>query len=264
MPAPKKEHGAITTLHMKLRLISDIHLEFEPYIADFSGADVIVLAGDIGTGRMGLDWALALNASVPIIYVLGNHEYYKKVYPKLLNKLRDSAAGSHVHILENEYLDLDGVRFHGASLWTDFALFGDPRLAGFECQRKMSDYRFIRREPSYSKIRSLDIAVIHKKSLTWLDASLGASPAKANVVVTHHAPSLRSAPAQYRNDILTSAYASNLDDFVEKHQPNLWLHGHMHSSCDYMIGNSRVVCNPKGYPGELNPDFNPMLTLEVP
>lgn len=228
-----------------------------------SRADVIVLAGDIHVGTRGLDWARSTFTGKPVIYVLGNHEYYRHAYPKLARLLIAAAAGTHIHVLENRAVTLEGVTFHGATLWTDFELFGDPRIAGYACQQVMTDFKTIRRVPGYSRLRSLDAAMIHKESLTWLTESVTQSTSRHNVIVTHHAPSLRSVPDHYKEDIVTAAYASDLERLIDRLSPDAWLHGHIHSSSDYRIGQCRVVCNPRGYPRQMNPGFNPALEIEI-
>ena len=120
---------------MKLHVLSDIHIEFESFDAPATDADAVVLAGDIDIGRNGLDWALRQFPDKPVIYVLGNHEYYGKAIPRFTEKLREFAAGTNVHILEQEALSLDGATFLGCTFWTDFELFGDPRIAGYEALR---------------------------------------------------------------------------------------------------------------------------------
>lgn len=248
---------------MKIQLLSDLHLEFKALTLSDSEADAIVLAGDIDIGTKGLDWARATFPDKPIIYVLGNHEYYRHTYPKLVREFLAAAKDTNVHVLENQALTLGDVTFHGATLWTDFELFGDPRIAGHECQQSMTDFKKIRREPGYSKLRSIDVALIHKRSLAWLKESVAQSTSRHNVIVTHHAPSLQSVPAHYKDDMLTAAYASNLKQIITDLAPDAWLHGHLHNSSDYWIKNCRVVCNPRGYPHECNPDFDPALLIEV-
>ncbi|MBU6951501.1 metallophosphoesterase [Hahella sp. HN01] len=252
---------------MKIRVLSDLHLEFEDFAVDIDDVDALVLAGDIHVGDKGVRWALEQNPAKPIIYVLGNHEYYRHIYPKLARKLREMTQGTHVHVLENESVALGDVVFFGCTLWTDFELLCDPRVAGFECQQVMSDFRKIRREPGYSKVRSLDLAVIHSRSLHWLKGAFAhcdeTHPTSRRVVVTHHAPSSQSLPLRRKNDIISSAYASNLEPVIESLQPNLWIHGHLHNSSDYQIGTTRVVCNPRGYPGERNLDFDPAFTVSL-
>jgi predicted MPP superfamily phosphohydrolase len=177
---------------MKIQIISDVHLELGERVFDFSKPDLLILAGDIHIGQKGLLGILEKVKNIPVIYVLGNHEYYKNTYPKLLHKIKQSAKGTNVHVLENESISIDGITFHGSSLWTDFELLGDPRVSGYECEQKMNDYKMIRRDPSYSRLRSIDMHVMHNESLRWLEKSLSESTSKTNVVVTHHAPSIQS------------------------------------------------------------------------
>jgi len=213
---------------MKVQLLSDLHIEFEDYSYPESDCDVVVLAGDIHTKDRGVKWAIDNIKDKPVIYVLGNHEYYTKTYPKLA-----------------------------------IELFGDPKIAGYHCQTRMTDYKKIKRMPNYSKIRSIDIAMAHKQSIKWLEKVLNERKNEANVVVTHHGPSRKSVPENYQDDMLTAAYVSDLDTFIETHQPKLWLHGHLHNNSDYTIGNCRVLCNPKGYAGEENEDFSPTISIDI-
>jgi Icc-related predicted phosphoesterase len=239
---------------MKIQLYSDLHIEFDSFEAVCDKADVVVFAGDIEVGVKGIRWLDTLGMDKPIIYVLGNHEYYKNTYPELVSKARDEVVGKNIHLLENESITIEGINFHGCTLWTDFKLFGDPRIAGYECQQVLTDFKKIRRSNGYSKLRALDVSLIHQRSRDWLSDSLRKSSGP-NVVVTHHAPSLRSAPEKYKKDIVTSAYASNMEAFIAEHEPDIWLHGHMHNSSDYMIDGCRVVCNPRGYKDEFNANF---------
>lgn len=127
----------------------------------------------------------------------------------------------------------------------------------------MNDYQFIRRDPSYSRLRSIDTHVMHNESIKWLEKNLSESKSKVNIVVTHHAPSIQSIPEKYRNDLVSAAYTSNLEDFILRIQPNLWIHGHIHEAFDYYIGPTRVICNPKGYPGENADGFKDNLIVEI-
>lgn len=248
---------------MKIHFLSDLHLEFTPYASSVSDVDVIVLAGDIHTKTQGISWISNTFKNVPVIYVLGNHEYYGESYPKLIRKLKDESDNSNIYILENEVVTLDGVNFLGCTLWTDFALYGDPRIAGYHCQQMMTDYKKIKRSPSYSKMRSIDTALIHKQSRAWLRTELASRSGECNVVVTHHAPSIKSLAAQDQDDMTSAAYASNLETDIHEFEPSLWLHGHVHSSNDYLISNCRVVTNPRGYHTGENQNFDPNLILDV-
>ena len=247
---------------MKLHILSDIHIEFEPFDAPTTDADVVILAGDIHVGRKGLDWALQQFPKKPVIYVLGNHEYYGRAIPRYTEKLREYASGTNVHVLEQEALTLDGVTFLGCTLWTDFELFGDPRIAGYEATQKMTDYKKIRVSPTYSRLRSIDTAAIHHRSRRWLDSALQESSGDV-VVVTHHAPSLKSLPGFRHDDLMSAAYVSNLDEFVRRSNADLWIHGHLHGPSDYTLGATRVLCNPKGYPDEYNDKFVADLVVET-
>jgi hypothetical protein len=151
------------------------------------------------------------------------------------------------------------------TLWTDFEIFGDARLTGFECQQRMNDYRKIKRAPNYSKIRPQDIAAIHKQSRQWLEQSLTNSTSSTNVVVSHHAPSIKSVPEHAQANPIVGAYVSDLEDTIMRYSIALWVHGHIHSNTDYNIHGCRVVCNPRGYAGhEINSDFKSDLVLTVP
>lgn len=248
---------------MKLHVLSDLHIEFEDFRPPVVDADLVVLAGDIHVKGRGLAWARAAFRDRPVLYVLGNHEYYGKAYPKHLHDLKDQARGTHIHVLENESFAMDGVRFLGCTLWTDFKLFGDPRIAGYEATQKMTDYRKIRVSSSFRKLRSLDTAGIHARSLDWLAREIEKADGYKQVVITHHAPSRRSVAESAKDDLTDAAYASNLDDFVEKSGVGLWIHGHVHRQSDYAIGNTRTVCNPRGYPTEPNPAFVADFTVDV-
>lgn len=183
---------------MTIQVISDLHQEFGISELTFEKADVVVLAGDINLGTKGIEWIQKKIKDKPVLYVLGNPEYYKGSYPKTLNKVKAIAENSNVHLLEDSFIDIVGIRFHGCTLWTDFSIFGDPIEFGIICQSAMNDYKMIRRDPSYSKMRSIDTYKINQVSRKWLDQSLENSDMSKNIVVTHHAPSLQSVPEQYK------------------------------------------------------------------
>ena len=248
---------------MKIRLLSDIHIEFADFKASTTGADVVILAGDIHVGTKGIDWINAQAFDCPVIYVLGNHEYYSHKYPGLVAKMKHKAQNTNIFVLEKDSIAFDGVRFHGVTMWTDFNLFGTPELSGYACQQIMNDYRKIRREPSYSKLRTVDVSMIHLQSRRWLEESLRSSDCKTNVVVTHHAPSIHSIPESYREDKATPAYASDLESFIHNYRPDYWFHGHVHESANYTIGSCNVRCNPRGYSHHLNKGFNPELLVSI-
>ncbi|WP_153394080.1 metallophosphoesterase [Chryseobacterium vaccae] len=248
---------------MKIQIISDLHQEFGFTDLDFSSADLVVLAGDINLGTKGIEWIKSKIQNKPVIYVLGNHEYYKGSYPKTLNKIKAAAENSSVFVLENSSVDIDGIRFHGATLWTDFSIFGNPVQYGMLCQSKMNDYKMIRRDPSYSKMRTIDTFKIHQFSKLWLKENLEESAGLKNIIVTHHAPSIKSVPEHYSKDPLTAAYASDLEDLIMDYEPLYWIHGHIHTPCRYKIGATEVICNPHGYIDEKYNGYDKELFVEV-
>ncbi len=248
---------------MRLQVLSDLHLEFGTFAPPKVDADIIVLAGDIHVGLKAIPWAREHFENYRVLYVLGNHEYYGQALPKHLNRLRELARTSNVRVLENESIVLGDVVFLGCTLWTDFGLFGNPKIAGYHATQEMNDYKKIRVAPAYRKLRSIDTAVIHSRSRAWLVQEFEKHANAKVVVVTHHAPSKRSLPPRFGDDLLSAAYASHLDELVERSKARLWIHGHVHERQDYMIGNTRVLCNPRGYPEDFNPAFVPDLICTV-
>ncbi len=248
---------------MRLHILSDLHLEFEPFTVPAVQADVVILAGDISTGRNGLKWALKSFPERPVIYVLGNHEFYGQKLQKLIAQLKEMARGTNVHLLENESCTVDEVTFLGATLWTDFALNGNPVISEVVAQTGMNDYRRIRTLPNYRRLRPADTRQLHAQSRKWIEDQLLDLKGRKVVVVTHHAPSPESIPAAFNGDGFNPAFASDLRQFVADSGVKLWVHGHLHSPSDYVIGATRVLANPRGYPGESKTGFNPGLLVEV-
>ncbi len=235
---------------MRIQIFSDIHLEFGLRSINLDNPDIVVLAGDIDVGTNAIDWLINLTQDIPILYILGNHEYYGNSYPKLLSEVLELTKNTNIDVLENKKFEFEGITFHGATLWTDFALIGDPTLAGLACQLKLNDYYVIRKSPTYSKLRFPDTIKAHNESLSWLKRSLLDSNTERNIVISHHAPSIASIEDQYKTDKVSAGFASNLDDFIQEMDPDLLIHGHVHSCHDYIIDKTRIVCNSMGYPGE--------------
>ncbi|HEY6018952.1 MAG TPA: phosphoesterase [Candidatus Paceibacterota bacterium] len=281
---------------MKIHVMSDVHLEFGRWPKDVDvnaiDADVSVLAGDIGIGLEGIEWALSFDR--PVIYVLGNHEFYgQRPMLELWKKAHKKVESTHVHLLENASILIDDprnpgerVRFLGATLWTDFCALGPERQEDCmeSAKRSMSDYSTIyvsRRghriaEPGFASIHQGDrltprkTLAMHHESRDFLERELNRSPDvlgmmdnwSKTVVVTHHAPSVLSFAGKKAVSTISAAYASNLDHIVE--QADIWIHGHTHFKNDYRVGNGRVVCNPRGYlPEEKVKEFDPACVIEI-
>jgi predicted phosphohydrolase len=248
---------------MQLHVLSDLHLEFAPFQPPKANAEVIVLAGDIHTGMNGFKWILEAFPRRPVIYVLGNHEFYGQRIPKLTDELKAAAAGCSIHVLENDRVEIGDLVFLGATLWTDFRLNGDHVLAELTAQTGMMDFRRIRVSPSFRRFRPVDARRFHAQSLEWLRRQIKEARGRKVVVVTHHAPSPQSIPAQFSSDPLNPAFASNLEPLIAESGAVLWIHGHIHYHADYTVGSTRVLANPRGYPQETLTGFDPSLTVEV-
>jgi Icc-related predicted phosphoesterase len=247
---------------MKLHILNDLHIEFEDFTPPETVADVVILAGDIGVGLEGLRWAEDRFPDRPVIYVPGNHEFYHHDIA-LIDELK-AQAPEYIHVLNDDQVVIDGVRFLGSILWTDFALFGEgERFFAMQAARKrMTDFSLISNQGQ--RFTPEDAARLNTASRGWLAAMLAEPFDGRTVVVTHHAPSSQSVHPRYARDLLTPAFASNLENLMEGERASLWVHGHMHESFDYEVYGTRVICNPRGYaPNALNPEFRPDYVIEI-
>ena len=227
-------------------------------------ADVVVLAGDVHVKDRGLRWIIDQKFGCPVLYVLGNHEFYREKFPGLIDKLKQDAKGTNVRVLDNDSAEIGEYRFFGCTLWSDMELLGDQHASSIAAADTMNDYRLIRLSKTYRRLAPSDTKAWHFRSVRKLTEFLVRSDPARTIVVTHHAPSIRSIVDRYRADPVSAAFASNMDDLILEHQPRLWIHGHTHESFDYEIGKTRVVCNPRGYAStEENKDFRPDYTLVV-
>ena len=264
---------------MNIQIFSDLHVDVSqpPPIAIGADVDVVVVAGDTAEGADNAFVALRhiVPERIPIVMVMGNHEYYHRCIPEELALARELAPSLNIHLLENDNVVLkvgsgdgagDGgtrVRFTGGSLWTDYKVFGDNNAAPAmrAAMRGLNDHRLITwRKRPWKRFRPEEAALMHSASKAFLIDTLATPFAGPTVAVCHHGH-WRSAHPQYQTDILTAAFVSNLS-FIEEYQPDFFIHGHVHSPSDYRVGRTRVLCNPRGYPGE-NPNFNPSLVVEV-
>lgn len=182
---------------MRVHILSDLHVEFAPFQPNNVDADVIVLAGDVHTGKNGIKWILKTFSDRPVIYVLGNHEFYGQKIPKLIDEIKEVAHGTNVHVLENDSAEIGDVMFFGATLWTDFRLNGDSVLAEMTAQTGMTDFRRIRVTPSYRRFRPADARRFHTQSLAWLaQQTLSAPTISVDAVRQSHPTILCSRAAE--------------------------------------------------------------------
>lgn len=248
---------------MRLHILSDLHLEFASMEPSDVDADVVILAGDIHLGREGSQWARTAFSGRPVVYVLGNHEFYRHALPGLTQALERETASTSIHVLENRALEIDGFTFLGCTLWTDFQLRGNAAHAMRNAERMMSDFSLIGFSPERRRLQASDTARLHAESVTWLRQALAGRDRRRTIVVTHHAPSRRSEPSHHANSPLSPAFGSNLDSLVEESSVPLWIHGHTHHNIDYTIGTTRVLSNQRGYPNQPCPGFSPHRVIEI-
>ena len=254
---------------MRLQVFSDLHIDQAPIQSIVVGPniDAVVVAGDVCEGAENSFVALRriVPMAIPIVAVLGNHEFYRRCWPEELARAREKAPLYGIHLLENDSIVLGGARFVAATLWTDYALFGDRGVAHAMAvaARSLNDHRLITwtKQP-WRRFRPQEALHLHQGSRAFIEAALAMPFDGATVVVTHHAPHVGSLHEHYASDLLSAAFISDLTAVIESGGPDLWVHGHVHHAFDYSIGPTRIVCNPRGY-GFENHDFDPALVVEV-
>lgn len=219
-----------------------------------------------------MSWAVR-HFAIPIVLICGNHEPHGSELFRVIayNRQRADATHGRVAFLERAtWIYRSGAgeqaRFIGATLWTDFRLYGTPEVSMEIARQRLEDFSVIRIERGY-KLRVLhpsDTVRLYATSVAFLRNELSQPFDGITVVVTHYAPSRRSIGPKFQDDPLNPAFASDLEALIRAYTPSLWIHGHMHDSFDYMIGGTRVVCNPRGYfPDQLNPKFDPNFAVDV-
>jgi len=263
---------------MKLRIMSDLHIEFMRELADFDipalpddKDTVLVLAGDIHLGKS-LHYVFEKFADrfKAIVFVYGNHEYYKSNMPRVGPKV--AAAIQHldnVFVLDPGTVQIDDVCFVGSTLWTDMDNLN--QMVMWDAGAMMTDYKVIRTGPKGHEwkrpLKPVDTTYYHIEQRNFMFAQIEALKAdgKTVVAVSHHLPSYQSIGPGYKGSSLNGAYASELFELVDDAKPDLWIHGHTHDSMDYMLtDHTRVICNPRGYwPDDMNPVFDIYLTVDV-
>jgi len=258
---------------MKIAYMSDLHLEFGNNFLpkNKEKADILVLAGDIILAYDLVDqnpkrkkfydkFFDRVSKEYPHVLIIGgNHELYRWREKELVNHgsyidvIKDYLSKyDNIRFLENEYVEFGDTRFFGATLWTDFGN-ANP-LVMQQAAGQMNDYKWL-----YSPENTL---VWHRESMHTLEKALDH---KKVIVISHTAPSYLSVHERFKGDPMNAAYATELFDFIsDRPQIKLWFHGHMHHNNDYMIGSTRILCNPFGYHGlEKNRGFKPEATIDL-
>jgi Icc-related predicted phosphoesterase len=254
---------------MRLHVFSDVHMDVGTprRIEPIRDADVVVVAGDVREGaQSGFTWLRnTIPMEIPIVMVLGNHEHYRRCLPEQVEDARSVASAFRIHLLENAETVIGGVRFIGATLWTDYKLFGDYGQAAAmqAAQIALTDHRLITwsLEPE-RRFQPDDALSLHMQSRHYLMGAMQVPFRGPTVIVTHHAPHRNSVARRFRSHILSAAFASDLTPIIAAGRPAMWIHGHTHDSFDYRVGTTRILCNPNGY-GTENKAFDPRLVVEI-
>lgn len=265
---------------MKIRVCSDLHLESgiefrsptngvpASYIIPKDDADsesVLIIAGDIHyitkMHTVPKFFEDLSNRFKAVIVVTGNHEYWKGNMTEADAQYRAFLkTWENIHFLQGQHITIDGVTFYGCTLWTELKAQHDLYFA----QYGMVDYRAIRF--GGQMLHARDTRAIHTVHRDGLEQFIKHKHDKANklVVVTHHGPSFKSCDARFKDSSLNAAFYSDMDSFIADSPIDIWVHGHTHSSHDYHIGNTRIICNPMGYDlGKENIAYKSKLFVEI-
>ncbi len=285
---------------MRIQVCSDLHLEFgDLELTNTEAVDVLILSGDImlaqdlhdhpepanaiersmtansqGMGRRQAaaqcfrDFLKRVSFQYPhVVYVAGNHEYYHSKFPDASQWLKEECDRyGNVHFLEMDHVEIDGVTFVGGTLWTDMNR-ADPATI-HSIGNMMNDFRIVRNsERNYARFSPQDAVTRHRKTVEYIKSVVEQDVTTKYVVVGHHSPSLQSIHEQYKDDyLMNGGYSSDLSGFILEHpQIKLWTHGHTHFPFDYTVGETRVVCNPRGYIGyeACASTYNPNKVVEI-
>jgi len=268
---------------MYLKIVSDIHLESEPLyrVPDATDDEILIIAGDLAP----LEYVLDPDAKdddiikttkehiidflhdvsknyTKVLYVPGNHEYYhgniNTIDERFKKFIHDRGLGN-IHYLNEDYIKINGYKFIGTTLWTNV----DNPVDQVMTYRSLADYSAIYLDDDYEQtITPLITSSIHEKQLRFIKNNIDG---ENTIVITHHSPSYKSVVEKYRGDSLNPFFHTELHDVIMQTKPKMWIHGHIHDKKDYMIGRTRIYCNPKGYynPYAYSEPENPYYTDEL-
>lgn len=253
---------------MKLRVVSDLHLEFDYFDITPLDEDILILAGDISPKREQvikfIERYLEKESEKDplVLLILGNHDYYYSNIDNTNQYYSDyfltetQKTNGRVIFLQDDYTNIDGVYFYGCTLWTRI------RAQHWEIiNRGIMDYSNIH------NFAPVNANYIHVESRKKIETFLEERKSDDKVVlITHHLPSFRSIAPQYKHSELTVGYASNMDSVLEHKNVCMAIHGHTHTNFDYTYGGTRVICNPRGYVQygrRENQKFNPDFIVEI-
>lgn len=246
----------------RIHILSDLHDDIcktaygKEFVIPDVDADVIVVAGDLD-GKLSTSGRVLLERTrrelgKPIVVVAGNHDYWRGSVDREIERTRERMSVDGIHILDCETIVLAGMRFVGATLWTDYAITGDTWRAVQDCSARMNDFKYTRAGTGSvrDRLTAERLQGLHMRHRRYIESVLATPFDGPTVVVTHHAPSsqsLQGGRVDVREDHTDGAYASDLEPVMHQYGPALWIHGHVHTAKDYSIGATRVVSNPRGY-----------------
>lgn len=255
---------------MRIQIFSDAHI-------DFAGArglpppapdvQLVVVAGDTCEGLVqGLTrLRQAFPAPLELVVVAGNHEFHGRVWAEEIATGRRTATELGISFLENDSITVGRLRIVGATLWTDYTLFGEVLRVGAmqEARRVMRDHRRIKwQKQPWLRFRPEEARLLHFRTMDFISHKLATFHDGPTLMLTHHAPCLEAVSPASRDDLIAPAYASNLLSFIDRFQPDYWISGHTHMSLDLLRGQTRLISNPIGYACE-NKEFDPQFTVEI-
>jgi predicted phosphohydrolase len=253
---------------MKAWIVSDLHTSRTDVLRSTKlivpRADICICAGDISNNiERSIDFLHAeIAPHMPVVAVLGNHDYYGSSIDHALEHARKWSVGTNVHILENEMFQKGDLRVVGATLWTDFEIshhqYGhlpiDQRrsFASQDCMRYLLDFRFIQQSENRigdksGLITPEEMMARHWESRDFIGAEVAKPFSGTTMVLTHHAVTPMSLNPSFSGQVSNAAFASDLTDVIRGTRPHFWVHGHIHRFADYVVGDTRVLCNPRGY-----------------
>lgn len=242
--------------NVRLHILNDLHLKHAAMDPVPVLGDILVLNGDIVDGGSPIP-LLALTAKyraagLPVLYVPGNHEFYGRRIHEVLITLWRACKANGIELLHNRAVIINGVRFFGSTLWTDYKLdHADRQATSMHIAKQyMADHTwiFVKQKGQARSFQPYDALSAHNKAIRIMTARLSESFDGPTVVLSHHGPSPKSVHPKYKGNPANPAFVSNLEHIILKFKPALWAHGHVHDSFNYLVGKSRVIANPRGYP----------------
>ena len=242
---------------MKLQIASDIHREFghSPEVPDV-GADVLVLAGDIGMADdETVEWLRGLSGRYEaVLYVPGNHEFYGKDLKDADSFMKGMSAYGGYEWLNNQAVQVSERRFVGSPLWANFC--HEP-LSMFNAGRAINDFRRIRHDGGLmTPAVMLDL---HTEAVAFLTETVK----PGDIVITHWPPTLMARNTGFPMDDIAKYFCADIPKVVASTRPELWICGHTHHNVDFMFGETRILSNQGGYPHETIAGYNPGRIVEV-